>query len=337
MSVDKNMTGEQIQQIMDMLLYKALEPLILYTQVFDPQIEYLLMLIATNRKRKLSSLDRGVVVAKLAAYLSVPDKKQKFDFVREARIERSFIHRFIKEFLADNMHYVKTYREFLTEPSREMQVYLDKEASLRGHCSRFDLYKTLTISNAYLKQFYAYRNTVIDHYIKNSNKMAKAYITHSRSNTSYKDLVQSILRSIIVALDKYDSRLGALTSYINTWARNATTITKEHEYGIAYTVPQTQRKKLFEGTSTDVNYGVSLDALFNPDDEDGSMGLHSVMAHDNSLDTSLLQEESVIIVQRLAKKVDPHGLARLGLDIGEYFTNAERMLMRDQMVREGLL
>lgn len=337
MSADKNMTGEQIQQIMDMFLYKALEPLILFTNIFDAQIEYLLVLIATNRKRKLSSLDRGVVVEKLAAYLSVSDRRQKFEFIREARLERYFIHRFINEFLSDNMDYIEKYKKFLTDPSRPAQVELDRIATQVGHCSRADLYKTLKLANAYLGRFYSYRNTVIGHYIKNSNKLAKAHVTNTHSNSSYKDLVQSILKSIITALDKYDSRKGALTSYIQTWAKNATTTTKEHEYGIAYTIPQTQRKKLFEGKSTEVNYGVSLDALFGDDDEDGSMAMHSIVSQNPELDYDIEKQQGVTLVQRLAKKVDPLGIARLSLEIGEYFSPYEKLVMRNQMAEEGLL
>lgn len=336
MSADKNMTGEQIQQIMDMFLYKALEPLVLYTSLFDAQVEYLLYMITTNRKRKLSSLKREDVVAKLAAYLSVPDRRQKFEFIKEARLERSFVHRFIKNFLTDNMPYIKSYRAFLTDPSREHQVRLDKQATLCGRCSRFDLYNTLVIASAYLEKFYEYRNSVVDHYVKNSNKIAKAHVSMSRSNTSYKDLVQTIFRSIIVALDKYDYRLGALTSYIAIWAKNATTTTKEHEYGIAYTVPQAQRKKLFEGTSTDVNYGVSLDSVFSDDEDDNTAGLYSVLSPNNALAENLENEESISIVQKLIKKVDQHGIARLCLDIGEHFTKQEKELMRQHMREEGL-
>ena len=336
MSADKNMTGEQVQQIMDMLLYKALEPLILFTGVFDAQIEYLLVLIATNRKRKLSSLEREVVVEKLAAYLSVTDRRQKFEFVRSARLERFFIHRFIKHFVEANFDYTKQYKDFLTNPTREKQVALDTIAGHVGRCGRKELYKTLILADAYLEEFYKYRNMVIGQYVKNSNKLAKAHVTQSHNNSSYRDLVQSIIKSIITALDKYDSAKGALSSYIATWAKNATTTTKEHEYGIAYTVPQTQRRKLFDGTSTEVNYGVSLDALHNEDDEDGSMALHAVLAPANALDHDLEQEESVRIVQKLAKKVDPLGIARLSMDIGEFFNHAERSIMFDQMREEGL-
>lgn len=336
MSADKNMTGEQIQQIMDMFLLKALEPLILYTNVFDAQVEYLLLLIATNRKRKLSSLDREVVVEKLAAYLAVTDRQARFALIKETRIERSFIHRFIRAFVQDNATYVKDYNAFVENPTRTAQVKFDKIAARVGMCSRHDMYKALQISAPFLKKFYEFRNMIVTHHIKHGSKLAKAHTSRSGSNSSFRDLVQSIHRSTITAMDKYDSRLGALTSYIGTWTRNAITTTKEHEYGIAYTVPQAQRKKLYEGTSTEVNFSTSLDAMFSGDDDEGSMGLHAMIA-DESMEQDMEQTQTVTIIQKLAKKVDPLGLARLSMDIGEYFTQGERLIMFDHMRDDGLL
>ena len=335
MSADKNMTGEQIQQIMDMLLYKALEPLVLYTNVFDAQVEYLLLLVATNRKRKLSSLERGEAVEKLAAYLSVQDRRQKFEFIRAARVERFFIHKFLKGFTKQNADYVKLYKGFLLDPCKEKQVALDKRAALVGMCSRDSLYSALKISTAYLEQFYLYRNSVVDHYVKSANKWAKGHVVQVQGRSSFKDLVQSIIKAVITALDKYDSRKGALTSYVQFWTKNAMKASKEHEYGVAYTVPQAQKKKLFEGTSNYVNFSVSLDALQTDDDEGGGVALHSVLTPGNALEKDIEIEQSRTLVQMLAKKVDPMGIARLSLDIGEYFTPEEQDVMRRHMQEEN--
>ena len=336
MSADKNMTGEQIQQIMDMLLYKSLEPLVLYTSVFDAQVEYLLWLISTNRKRKLSSLERADAVGRLAAYLGVTDRHQRFEFVRAARVERFFIHRFLTSFVQANGGYVQQYKDFLRDPSKEKQVALDKYAAQVGRCDRGNLYIAIKICKAYLDRFYSYRNSIVGHYVKIANKWAKAHLTQTSGRSSYKDLVQSIIKSVITALDKYDSRKGALTTYITFWTKNAMKSSKEHEYGVAYTVPQSQRKKMFEGTSTNVNFGVSLDSLYADGDDDENLALHSILAQETSMDEDIERNQSCVMVQRLAKKVDPMGVARLALDIGEHFTEAERAIMRQQMAEEGL-
>lgn len=332
-----NLTGEQIQQVMDMLLYKALEPIILYTNAFDPQVEYLLMLLAANGKRKLSSLGRDVVVESLAAYLVHTDRKKKFELIRSARIERFFVHSFIKRFVDDNSAFIKQYVDFIQAPNNVKRTNLDNRAVIIGGCKRSDFYNAVRISSAYISQFYAYRETIIGHYLKHSSKQAKAY-AQGHGNTDFMDLRQSILKAVITALDKYDSRKGALTSYINFWIFNAATSSTEHEYGIAYTIPQTQKKKLFDGQSSEVNFSVSLDSLTkNSDDDETSSVLHSTLTEDNQLDNDMEQMESSRIVQALSKFVDKKGVARLCLDIGEYFSKAELQQMRNQMRKEGLL
>src|SRR5690606_26454585 len=266
MAADKNLTGEQIQHIMDMLLYKALEPIVVYTDAFDAQVDYLLVLISTNRKRKLSSLEREDVVCKLAAYLANPDRKKKYEYIRAARIERHFSHAFIRNFVEANAWFLEAYRDFMLSPSAEARKRLNDHARAVGNCNRAQLYKAINIATSYIARFYDYRGTVVGHYVKNSSKLAKAHTSMSSNKSSFADLRQSILRSLITALDKYDSRKGALTSYINTWAKNATTTTREHEYGIAYTIPQAQRKKLYDGGATESNFSVSLDALYSESD-----------------------------------------------------------------------
>lgn len=335
MSSDKNLTGEQIQQIMDMFLYKALEPIIINTSAFDAQAEYLLMLIAANGKRKLSSLDREVVVELLAAYVAQTDRRKKYELIREARIERYFIHGFVKKFVTDNLEFVKSYNAYIEAPTASVRNYLNNRANIIGNCGRADFFNAVRVSNAYIKSFYDYRETIIGHYLKHSSKQAKAYVSQSHGNTDFRDLRQSILKAVITALDKYDSRKGALTSYINFWIFNAATGSTEHEYGIAYTIPQTQKKKLFEKQSNEVNFSVSLDALTKNEDDENNLALHSTLG-DNQLDEDIENMETSRIVQALAKCVDRRGVARLCLDIGEYFSPGEMRKMRDQMLSEGL-
>lgn len=338
MSVDKNLTGEQIQQIMDMLLYKALEPIILYTNAFDAQVEYLLVLMTANRKRKMTSLDREVVIESLAAYLAHTNTQKKFDLVRESRIERYFVHSFIKRFVEANKDFIEQYNKFLLAPDAEKKTALDNRAAVVGGCDRANFLNAVRIAGAYIQRFYEYRESIIEHYLKHSSKQAKAYISKSNGHLDFWDLRQSILKAVIAALDKYDSRKGALTSYINWWVMNAATSSTEHEYGIAYTVPQTQKKKLYEKQSVEINFSVSLDTLSRQDsDDENDLALHSTLTDDDVMEENIAQLETNTIMQILAKAVDNRGVARLCLDIGEHFSADDRKKMRAQMQREGLL
>jgi hypothetical protein len=334
--MDKNLTGEQIQKVMDMLLYKALEPIMLYSNVFDSQVSYVLSIVTRNRKRKLSSVPREELVESLATVLTHPDPAYKFKTFRECRIERSFIHCFIKRFLELNQDFLPTYHRFLIEPNAENKAAVDNMAYIGSGCDkRADMYRMVTQASAYLNKFYAFRSATLDNYLRHSSTQAKARITQTQNNQlDFHDLKQSILKAMVVALDKYDSSKGALTTYINWWVLNAQTCSSDHEYGVAYTVPQSQKRKLAEGRSTEVNFSVSLDALKKPG-EDDERNLYASLSDGHHMDDDFDRLESQQLVQLLAKEVDRNGVARLTLDIGEFFTREERELMRAHTLEEN--
>lgn len=328
MSADKNLTGEQIQKVMDMLLYKALEPIMLYSDIFDSQVSYVLAVAATNRKRKLSSIPREHLIGNLCAVLTHPDRKAKFEFFRACRLERSFVHSFIRKFLSDNEGYLETYREFILNPEPDARAHISNLSYIGAGCNRVEMYKMISHATAYLEKFYEFRSTVLDNYLRHSSSQAKAYMSAS-SNTQvdFLDLKQSILKAMVVALDKYDSSKGALTSYIKWWILNAQTCSADHEYGVAYTVPQSQKRKLAEGKSSEINFSVSLDALKKPN-EDDDRSLYSTLSDGHVMSEDFDKLEDQQIVQYLAKEVDRGGVARLCLDIGEFFTKDELSIMK---------
>lgn len=336
-----NLTGEQIQIILDLFLYKALEPVVVHSKLFDTQVSYLLNLTTGNRKRKISSIERETVIELLASYLVVTDRREKFEIIRSARIERSFIHTFLSRFQTHNSTFLDRYRSYMTITNQaqraEAREVLDTMARQAGCASREDLYRIMSLVDGYLRNFYAYRSNVVDHYIRMASKQAASYIeTNPSMNYDFKDVRQNILKSVLVAIDKYDSDRGPLTSYINWWVLNALTCgTDEHEYGIAYTIPQTQRKKLATGTSGEVNFSVSLDGMANEDDEGSDRNLHSTVGNaDDKIDYDIERTETDDVIRYLVKSVDYRGTARLILDIGEYFTEDEVEKMNQQMRQE---
>lgn len=337
MPLDNNLTGEQIQQVLDLFLYKALEPIILNTDVFDAQVSYILALVSANRKRKPSSLPRDRVIEVLCLYLVSTDRNEKFRLLREAKLERSFLHVFATRVLRKHSKYLRRYREFITGSRKtrlSLKRRLDADATSLGCESRQGLYRIASVSGAYLQRFYEVRTLVMEHYLKQASRQAKAFIESSSGNFDFRDVRQSILKGTLLALDKYDSDKGALTSYIGWWTWNALTCgASEHEYGLAYTVPQTQRKRIAEHTTGFLNYSVSLDDLGSSDDGPAK-SLHQVVGDGYDLEGEIERNQENSIVRYLAKHADLRGCARLVLDIGEYFSERELAAMRKQTREE---
>lgn len=323
---NKNMTGEQIQKILDFFLYQALEALMLRSDIFDDQIAYILALTANNRKRKVSAMDKPELIGTLAASLATNDRRLKFELFKSCNIERLFVHGFLGKVVNDalNKNYLRLYSRYVSG-EHELKPQLDNIAEVNFGASRDDAWTILLHLKAFLEKFFEYRTRVLDNYMKMSTVQANSFIKGSpNGNYDFHDLRQSILKATLTALDKYDSSKGALTTYINWWVLNAQTSSAEHEYGIAYTIPQAHKRKIASTGAADINFSTSLDALVGEDD----FSLHDSLTDGVEVAEEIERQSETVRIQKLAKMVDINGVARLYLDIGEAFTKRERAVMR---------
>jgi hypothetical protein len=338
---DKNLTGEQIQNVLDLFLYKALEPIVKYSTAFDHQIVYLLGLITRNKKRKLSSIPREEAISFLARALAAETKDHQFEMIRAAKIERNFIHVFINQFLSKAGNYLLEYSKYLCLNGHRRKIQA-RRMDLLGQSlltDRRSLYVICLNSHEALQQFYKYRAEVLGNYVQLASKQAKAYTMINSTNTyDFQDVRQTILRAILTAIDKYDSSKGALTSYINWWILNAQTCSAaEHEYGIAFTMPQSHKRRIANNKNADyINFSVSLDQLISSQDDGNEDSLHNHVTNDSDLVSLIERDQTEKIVQYITKCLDPKGVIRLTQDIGEYFSQKEYKIMEQHMAHNNI-
>ena len=334
-----NMTGGQIQEALDFLIYHALEPIVLNSEVFNIQLVHLLSRSAVNRKRKLSALPREAFLTRLCNALIVDDREERMELIRGAKIERSFVHMFIVGWLNETATYVDTYVKWLAcSETTERQSLNNRlrviEESLG--MSRDKLFAQIDAVKTYVEMAYEFRNTVVINYVKHAYKQAKAFkeskAGEQKNNVNLSDLSQNLLVAVTKAVDKYDCSKGALTSYVNFWLLNAMTGTHPqhgHEYGVAYTIPQNLKKSMARGEHLEqgVNYSISLDSLFG---EDGS-SLGDRLLGTEGTDRTIEEQQELGMVLALIKRADPRGIARLYLDLDEHITEHEKRVMQKTM------
>lgn len=339
-----NLTGGQIQEVLDTLINAAVGPIIRGSSAFDLQVIHLLSCTARNRKRKLSSLPREVSIDTMCQYLVSSNADDKVRHVAAMRLERGFIYNFVVRFLKETHGYVELYKEWLQTKKKSerklKRVRLQVIESSVG-CSDDKLFQVITSSHDYLHLAYKFRNTVVLNYLRHAFKQARSYVRMKGPNFDIQDVYQNFLAAVTKAVDKYDASKGALTSYINFWLLNAQTTSNSnhgHEYGVAYSIPQLQKKALAEKSiaGKNVNFGISLDRMVSGNgDNDEQKELVQIIAGDESVAEHLLAEEELDVVRSLIKHADPSGIARLYLDIDEVFSDKEkkRMLrtMREQL------
>ncbi|AQT28806.1 putative RpoD subfamily RNA polymerase sigma-70 subunit [Erwinia phage vB_EamM_Yoloswag] len=339
-----NLTGGQIESVMDTLLHDCLREIVESTDVFDVQLTYLLSMITLNKKRKphnASNRDRAISL--LIRALSSP-REEKMQYIMELKMERNFIYMFLQNVINRYYgQYVELYRKFIcTKDPIARKTYgkqLDAFVRTVGAKNRSSFFVALNNLNDLMPHFTEYFHSVVDDFYRLCTAQAKFYVdTNKGKQYDTKDVKQNFLRNVIIAINKYDSSRGAIVSYVKWWILNAQTCSSsEHEYGISYTIPQTQRKKLASGQdTTSVNFSVSLDAPTSESDEGMDASLHHKVSDSHNLEDAVDSGRRAEKLGLLIKRIDPMGIARLTMDIPEVFEQEERELMRKYMLQQGL-
>lgn len=341
-ALTKNLSGGQIQEVLDFLLIESVAPIVKNSNIFDAQICYLLSLVTRNRKRKISALDRETLISMLCSYIETGDYERKIQILTTAKIERGFFYTFVVNFLQEVRGYTDLYQKWVCEADdaehKRLGLRLLAIEQSVG-VDRDKLFPTINICSDWLELAYEFRNSIISNYIRHAYKHAKAFCANKNRNFDFHDVHQNLLTAVTKAIDKYDSSKGAVTSYINFWILNAMTSNLEHghEYGIAYNIPYTQRRALVNGTSTEVNFSLSLEQQLTSDREDGGPTVLSHLVGAVGADVGLEQQQEMDLIRYLAKHADIRGMARLYQGIDEYFSPKEEQLMLQNMIREGLV
>lgn len=343
MAAKHNLTGGQIQEVLDFFIYESLRPLIQSSDIFDIQIIYLLTNTACNKKRKLSALPREQFFTVACNALITADPDRKHELVSQAKIERSFVYNFIVNFLNSVSAYKDIYVEFLTSMDFQKRKYFDRQLSViesSVSIPRSRLFPLINVCTEHLEHMYQFRNRIVGQYLRHAYKQAISFCKQKGENFDFEDVYQNLLAAITKAVDKYDSSKGAITSYINFWILNAQTYSNSshgHEYGIAYTIPQMQKKQIAGAAAPiQVNFSVSLDKLVGTTGSEEQGELHDFIIGSEGVDKEIEGKDTLNTILYLAKKADKTGIGRLYLDLDEFFSQRELERMRATMVRQRI-
>lgn len=336
-SETSNLTGGQIQEVLDFLIYNGLEPIIQSSSVFDVQLVHMLSVATTNRKRKISALPREAFIHKICTALVTDDIGLKLDCITSSKMERGFVYNFLVNFLAAADGYLDLHTRYLTcHNHTEKVLYGKRMAAIESALSfsRSDLFHTLNKCRKYVDLAYEFRNQIVCQYLKHAYKQAHTYCKQKGTNFDFDDVQQSLMAAITKALDKYDSSKGALTSYINYWILNALTYASSdygHEYGVSYLIPQTQKKAVQGTKAEEVNFSVSLNAML---DAESATSFGDMLVSTTNTEGEYLARKAAEDTAYLIKCADPQGLARLYLDLSEYISVKEQSKMAKSTLRQ---
>ena len=315
----ENLTGGQIQQIMDKLLYDSVY-LLTPHGVFDDILITILSSLVLDRRRKISSTeyDSGI---KILCNLTMRSSEQGFEDLRQLKLERTVYLKILNNIVevVESKKYPYYYEKWLDD--RTNTVYNRKLLKVERELGieRPYLYYIFQNVKANLEEFLNFKSSILQQYINLTHKYAISHIKHKNKNLNYDDLFQNIVTAVSKALDKYDSSKGALTSYVKYWIINALNQDNSHGEGLAYEVSQTQRQKMAKGESNNINFSTSLSVKENQ------------IADDSTPETIAEQRSCNDRLLRLIKAADVDGIFRLVNNIDEQLSKKEKTKMLKSM------
>lgn len=313
--VGSNLTGGQIQRILDYLLLSALNPLVTKSSVVDNILPKILTNILMDKRRKISALPFDTAVSRLSMAINSlgSDRKKAFLIISGLKIERNVWNDLIMRFLEGR----KKYQSLFSDPSSENQKEIARLEQYYG--STGNLFSVFNHVDSFFSHYSKFRSMIISQYINKSHKYAHKF-DDGDSTISHQDLTQSLLISVSKGIDKYDCESGALSSYLGYWMLNtsASMSSSFTNTTLAFDIPTSYRQRIARKETIDINYANCLSTL------DTEVPANS---SSRSLEERHMDNDSMARMLELIKKADTDGVYRLSNGISEFFDQDERSLM----------
>jgi hypothetical protein len=240
---NKNLTGEQIETILNRFLFRSLEPIALHTNLIDLFVSQVLRDSFLDHRRKLSNTPREVFFQKLFEVLVISSRAQKLKRLRSLRLERTLIFQLISFFLKQTQTYVQDEYDYLLsgDPEARYRMHLVEH---RIGASRTFLAPAVRSVHFWLAQYLAFKDCVIGKFARFALHKTNMAIQRTKLQIERKDLYHNMILNVGRAIDKYDSNEGALAHYVKMWIQNAETNPDfSHELNTAFKISSAQRRK----------------------------------------------------------------------------------------------
>jgi len=305
-----------------------------FTDLLEPHAVQLLGWVTDNRRKKISSLSRQKQLRLLFYAIYMSDRTSQYKVFCRLRLDRSYIRGIAVKFLEEVAEYPRLYEAFIRNKATDAEMFRMSEIESRSNCDRSILNPLIQNLRSLLDLNQEFRDQIMKKYYKFIFTLVRKNMRATSRQLDDQDLMQNYISATLKALDRYDSKKGALTSYIRYWILNNQQSAEESpEYGIAYDIPSTQRLAKANGSSDcgEDNFSVSLDELMEEEGDSKHFG-----AETHAPDKMNEGMHAYLAILSLSKAADPVGVGRLSLRIEEYFEVETVEKMRQYMQKHKI-
>jgi hypothetical protein len=283
------MTTSQYLISYDQMLDNATKPVLNSSKFLDQFALRSLGWQSKNFRRKISFLPRREVPAKILNFLAATDSEDRFKKFQAIRFERGLRIESLETFLSSLKSYEDACDLALSDPSGLddisycLWVKTQTEDSLGCGSNLLGVIREV---RHWLSVAASFKEKLLEKYVRLClNTAQKDYVNYFDCSVDLNDLVQTYILTASRAIDKCDYRQGVLTHHIQKWM---------------FTARESANKQ-----------------RFRTDEDIDSVTFQELSASSPDLSLSSLDPETVNVISRLAKLVDPVGAARCYLQLPE--------------------
>jgi hypothetical protein len=318
--LNTNLSGSQIAKILDKLLWLAVTPILLHTQLGRRLGAEILVQSYSDGRLSVSPLPRQQYIDTLFTAIVTPKAKDHVIRLRELKLERSAL-----SCLAD--YCVSIYNKInelslsyiRARQTDNLMQATDNITKINQICNDIGS-DSLTIGGAlrcvfsYLQQYRIFKEYIAEKFYRYSYDESRKSAALTGIHVDVMDLFSNYLLAVDRALDRYSPDKGSLVAYLKLWYINAKTAPEfPHQYSESYSLPTAERKAMTarydRGESQATNFAYSLD--------DAEAVVDNTI---ESLVSELSQRQELVKIFSYAKNAK---LAMLKLEIPFYLTESE--------------
>ncbi len=221
-SISDNLSSSQYLQTLDMLIWKALTPIIFECpelvrnmfakfcarQTLAPNTK-----LTSDQKEKLPTL--------LFNAMALKEPQDALDAYRKLYFNRGLLFGLLSVFLDKGAEYVKLHNAFYDSNDPALQIRLRELEIELGANTDSGLYAAAKESAFWDEKARTWRGKIMEKYTRMALLSAKrTYVDYSHK-VKLDDVAQIHLMMVGKAIDRCDARLGVLTTFINPWLKGA--------------------------------------------------------------------------------------------------------------------
>lgn len=300
-SIKKNYTSSQYIQVLDSLIYKAIEQILETTNLGDVFISSLMVWYSESSKRRISAIKKPRLQLLFLMFLKAETPKEKLKWLKRCRLERNLLYQLIESYLS----YAKVLNSLLFNlirddtPSDRILIARMLKAIQSIPDSSTDIFCSLNSVQFWYDGASRFKGQLLEKYTRLVAVQAQQAYVELNFTVQLDDLLQNFMVAAAKAIDKYDLNKGALTSYIKIWLKAART------------------------TSFIENSGMQNQEHFVPLDE----------SETTDTDNPHERKQTIDHVRQIAKLLDPSGVGRFQLGLEEVLNRKEERALNDTIYR----